>query len=49
MISRAMAFASAMSRTHVRPSHTSAHCAELVRRGSMAYSFAPLCTPFSRW
>jgi hypothetical protein len=31
------------------PSHASAHCAEVVRRGSTAYSRAPFRTPFSTW
>ena len=34
IISRAMALASAISEPTSRPSHTSAHCAEHVRRGS---------------
>ncbi len=42
MISRPMAFASEISEPTSRPSHTSAHCAELVRRGSITKSFAPL-------
>jgi hypothetical protein len=37
MISRPMAFASAMSLPTSRPSHRSAHSAESVRRGSIAY------------
>ena len=45
MISRPIAFASAMSLPTSRPSQTSAHSAELVRRGSTAYSRAPLRTP----
>lgn len=49
MISRAMAFASEMSEPTSSPSHTSAHCAELVRRGSMTNSLAPFRTPFSTW
>ena len=49
MISRPIAFASAMSLPTSRPSHTSAHSAELVRRGSTAYSRAPLWTPRRRW
>ena len=49
MISRAIAFASAMSEPTSRPSHRSAHSAELVRRGSTAISRAPRFTPFRRW
>ena len=49
MISRAMALARAMSDPTSRPSHRSAHCAELVRRGSTAISRAPRLTPLSRW
>ena len=49
MISRAIAFASAMSDPTSSPSHASAHAAELVRRGSMAYSRAPRRIPFSTW
>ena len=37
MISRAMAFASEMSEPTSMPSHASAHCAVVVRRGSTAY------------
>ena len=32
-----------------RPSQRSAHCAEVVRRGSTTYMRAPLWTPFSTW
>ena len=45
MISRATALASAMSLPTSRPSHTSAHSALDVRRGSTAYSRAPRRTP----
>src|SRR5256714_3133451 len=49
MISRPTAFARAMSEPTSRPSQTSAHSAELVLRGSTAYSRAPLRTPRRRW
>src|SRR5258705_6099320 len=49
MISRPIALARAMSEPTSRPSQTSAHSAELVRRGSTAYSRAPLRTPRRRW
>ena len=49
MISRPIALASAMSEPTSRPSHTSAHCADGVRRGSTTISRAPLRTPFSTW
>src|SRR6266576_3580198 len=49
MISRPTAFASAMSDPTSSPSQTSAHSAELVRRGSTAYSRAPFLTPRRRW
>ena len=49
MISRPIALASAMSVPTSRPSHRSAHSADVVRRGSTAYSRAPLRTPFRRW
>ena len=49
MISRAIVCESAMSVPTSSPSQPSAHLAEEVRRGSTAYSCAPLCTPFSRW
>ncbi len=49
MISRAMALDSAMSEPTSIPSHRSAHCAELVRRGSTTTSRAPLRIPFSTW
>src|SRR3954464_8973018 len=49
MISRPTALASAMSLPTSRPSQPSAHSALLVRRGSTAYSRAPLRTPLSRW
>ena len=42
MISRPMAFASEMSEPTSMPSHASAHCADVVRRGSTAYSRAPV-------
>ena len=42
MISRAIALASAMSLPTSSPSQTSAHSADDVRRGSTAYSRAPL-------
>ena len=41
MISRAMVFESAMSVPTSRPAHTSAHCAETVRRGSIAIELRP--------
>ena len=47
MISRAIVWASAMSVPTSSPSQPSAHLADDVRRGSTAYSRAPLCTPFS--
>ena len=49
MISRAIAFESAMSEPTSRPSQASAHCAEDVRRGSTTKRRAPACTPLSRW
>ena len=49
MISRAIAFASATSLPTLRPSHVSAHCADVVRRGSIAYMRAPLWIAFSTW
>jgi hypothetical protein len=49
MISRPMAFASEMSEPTSMPSHASAHCADVVRRGSTAYNRAPRRTPFSTW
>ncbi len=49
MISLAMAFASEMSLPTWMPSQASAHWAVVVRRGSTAYSRAPLRTPFSTW
>ena len=49
MISRATAFASAMSEPTSTPSQWWAHWAELVRRGSTTNSSAPFRTPFSRW
>ena len=48
MISRAIALASAMSLPTSSPSQVSAHSADDVRRGSTAYSRAPLRTPLSR-
>ena len=47
MISRAIALDSAMSEPTSIPSHRSAHCAEVVRRGSTTTSLAPLRIPFS--
>ena len=47
MITRAIAFESAMSLPTLSPSQTSAHAAVLVRRGSMTYRRAPLRTPLS--
>ena len=49
MMTRAIAFASEMSLPTSIPSHTSAHSAELVRRGSTAINLAPLRTPRRRW
>ncbi len=49
MISWAMAFASEMSDPTSMPSHASAHCADVVRRGSTAYMRAPFLRPFSTW
>src|SRR3954466_1957278 len=49
MISRAIVFESAMSLPTLRPIHTSAHCAELVRRGSMTYRRVPFRIPLRRW
>ena len=48
IISRATVLASAMSEPTSSPSQTSAHMADVVRRGSMAYKLAPLRTPFIR-
>ncbi len=47
-ISCAIVLESAMSEPTSRPAQRSAHSAEVVRRGSIATSFAPRCTPFSR-
>jgi hypothetical protein len=47
MISLAMALASEMSEPTSMPSHASAHCAEVVRRGSTAYMRAPFRRPLS--
>jgi hypothetical protein len=44
MISRAIVLESAMSVPTSMPSQPSAHCAELVRRGSTTYRRAPLFT-----
>jgi len=44
MISRATVLASAMSVPTSSPSHVSAHCALLERRGSTPYSLAPWWT-----
>ena len=49
MISRAIPFASATSLPTLRPSHASAHCAVVVRRGSMANMRAPLWIAFNTW
>ncbi len=48
MISRPMALASAMSEPTSRAAQPSAHCAELVRRGSIAKRRAPWRRPLSR-
>ena len=45
MISRAMAFESAMSEPTSSPSQRSAHCADVVRRGSTTNRRAPLLHP----
>ena len=42
MISRAIPFDSAMSLPTLSPSQVSAHSADVVRRGSITYSRAPL-------
>ena len=47
MTSRPTALARAMSLPTSRPSQTSAHSADEVRRGSIAYRRAPLWTPLS--
>src|SRR4051812_44388875 len=49
MISRAMVFDSATSLPTLRPIQTSAHCAEVVRRGSITYRRVPFRIPFRRW
>ncbi len=49
MISRPIALARAMSEPTSRPSHPSAHCAELVRRGSTAKRRAPFRTAVRTW
>src|SRR3954468_22262104 len=49
MISRAMVLDSATSEPTLSPSHTSAHCADVVRRGSITYSRVPFRIPFRRW
>ena len=49
MISRPMALASAMSEPTSSAAQRSAHCTELVRRGSMANNRAPFRRPLSRW
>ena len=49
MISLPIAFASEMSEPTSMPSHASAHCADVVRRGSTAYIRAPFLSPFSTW
>ncbi len=48
-ISRATAFASAMSVPTSMPSQRSAHCAEAERRGSTTISRAPRLTALSAW
>ena len=48
-ISRAIALARAMSLPTLSPSHVSAHCAEVVRRGSTAYICAPAWIALSMW
>ena len=48
MITFAMALARAMSEPTSMPSHTSAHWADSLRRGSTAYMRAPLRNPFRR-
>src|SRR5437588_7136326 len=49
MMTRAMALASAMSVPTLRPSQTSAHAAEVVRRGSTTCRLAPFWIPLRRW
>src|ERR1043166_5589123 len=49
MISRAMALASEMPEPTSMPSHASAHCAVVDRRGSTAYIRAPRLMPLSTW
>src|SRR5688572_8870089 len=49
MISRAIAFARAMSDPTSSPSQLSAHSADEVRRGSIAYRRAPLWTALRTW
>ena len=49
MISRPMVLARAMSVPTSSPAQRSAQAADEVRRGSMAISLAPLCSPLSRW
>ena len=38
-----------MSEPTFSPIHTSAHCADSVRRGSTTYNRAPFRIPFNRW
>src|SRR5215207_2348272 len=49
MISRAIAFARAISDPTSSPSQLSAHSADEVRRGSIAYRRAPLWTALRTW
>ena len=44
-----MALARAMSLPTLSPSQVSAHCADVVRRGSMAYMCAPAWIALSMW
>ena len=48
-ISRPIALASAMSDPTSIPSHRSAHCAEVVLRGSTTIRRAPFRTPLRMW
>ena len=48
MISRAIVFESATSEPTSSPSQRSAHCADVVRLGSIAKSRAPFRTPSRR-
>ncbi len=49
MISRAIVFERATSEPTSSPSQRSAHCADVVRRGSIAKRRAPFRTPRRRW